>query len=184
MISPPTALMLDGVCVSPEDLGLSLVLTFADQAGRTCNVTLADIVRAFLDLETWKLVPEVDTEWRSLMRRAIEVFDRPRFETSEMERKSDRASFPSLSNYWGLASLHNVICETCGAQCHAIFLCDGEEYYIERWSIVSSVVLLTVEGPLPVLSYDFHFRMRSGYEQISETGRQVYRACGGGVVDV
>jgi hypothetical protein len=54
---------------------MGVVLTFVDQAGRKVHLTLAELTRALLELETRARVPEIAEDWRVYMEQACDHFE-------------------------------------------------------------------------------------------------------------
>ena len=111
---------------SPSYLGVEL--QFEGTGGRACTISASELVRAFLEICSDGLLPEVKPEW---IARVVEP---------EVAHAED--AMEHVASYGGLRRVVQAMCECCGAECHAIFVKDGLEYPIERWSVMISVMLL------------------------------------------
>ena len=149
---------------SPSYLGVEL--QFEGTGGRACTISASELVRAFLEMCSDGLLPEVTPEW-------IACVVGP-------EAVGTEGVPEHVASYGGLRRVVQAMCECCGAECHAIFVKDGLEYPIERWSVVSSVMLLIERKYLPRLPFQWHVEMERNYERVCETGRRHWqgRTCG------
>lgn len=145
-------------------------LSFANTEGRGFTINLDQLVRAFLDLSRDGLLPEVAFDWIDRVERAI--------------RARGEVTMDHIATYAGLRRVVQAMCECCGAECHAIFVKDAQEYAIERWSVVSSVMLLIERKYLPRLPFQWHVEMERNYERVCETGRRHWQGGASGAEDV
>lgn len=156
-----------GGYVPPEtDWALGTVLTFARDGGCQCQVEVSDAVVAFLALDRDGLIPEIDQEWKQ------------GFATALSQHSAPQGS--GLVHYSGLEPVPGRICDCCAAECHAVFTNESARFLIERWSIVTAMMVLIRQGQLPRLSFDWHISLERHYERICETGRYHYRPGAGG----
>ncbi len=144
-----------------EPMALDAILTFADKTGRQCRVEVAGVVAAFLDMDTEGLIPDPGSIWRARFRTLLDPAKRP--------------AQPNMAGYTGLERVDDSICECCGAECHATFAQARDRFSIERWAIVTTVILLTRREMLPTLPFEWYGSLGQEYERICETGRRAYR---------
>ena len=144
---------------------LGAILTFADKTGRHCKIDAAGLVTGFLDMDTEGLIPDPGAAWRA------------KFDT--VRDLAKRSTPPEMARYTGLQRVDGSICECCEAECHAVFTqADNrfliDRFLIERWAIVTTVILLTRREMLPILPFEWYVSLGREYERICETGRRVY----------
>lgn len=155
----------------PEPLHLDLSLTFADREGRVCNVYVAGIAAAFLALDAEGLIPDPGDDWRAGLS-TLDAFQQTTLMAEE------------ISHYSGLIYNIEAICACCGSECHAQFSRNGEHLLIERWSIVTTVMILVDRSALPKLPFQWYTSLEQHYERICETGRLAWAQGSGGACDV
>ena len=153
---------------SPSHLGVEL--QFEGTEGRACTILASDLVCAFLEMCSDGLLPEVTPEW-------IERVVGPEAVRAE-------GAVEHVASYGGLRRVVQAMCECCGEECHAIFVKDGLEYPIERWSVMSAVLALVAANCLPDLPFQWHVEMERNYERICETGRRHWQGHTCGAADV
>ncbi|KIC47686.1 hypothetical protein [Tateyamaria sp. ANG-S1] len=85
----------------------------------------------------------------------------------------EAASPPDMKTmlFVGLRPIASGYCPCCGAECHAVFEIEGKNVLIERWSIATTVLLLTDRSLLPKLPSKWYFEWEHYFEQVRETGR-------------
>ena len=153
---------------SPSYLGVEL--QFEGTGGRACTISASELVRAFLEMCSDGLLPEVTPEW---VTRVVEP---------EVAHAKD--AMEHVASYGGLRRVVQAMCECCGAECHAIFVKDGFEYPIERWSVMSAVLALIAANCLPDLPFQWHVELERNYERVCETGRRHWQGGASGAEDV
>ena len=162
-----------GASLDPEThdpTSLSLVLDFADARGRRCSIGAGDILRAFLALDQEGLVPDPGEDWRKTMARHLET--------------APDLPAADLAQYSHLERVADGLCETCGAVCQALFRAGTDAFRLERWAVVTSIMVLEDQGyllPLPIRWYQI---LETNHESLCETGRHVFSPRQSGVEDV
>lgn len=140
---------------------LGAVLTFEDSAGQQCRIEAWEAAVAFLEMARQGLAPEPGEMWQNAFGDAQNDYV-PSAETG-------------LSHYFILEPLPGGKCRSCSAECHAVFKADGNRFLIERWALVTAIMLLVRQEMLPGLPIDWYVSLDVHFRGICVTGQQHYR---------
>ena len=129
---------------------LDATLTFADANGAQFGCQVQDLLAAFRALAAGGYLPDPGGAW-------------PGPAETTYCRHGD--------GFCGLVPMASGDCAACGAECHAVFQASGTRYLLERWSVMTTVLILIDAALLPKLPLRWYRQLERCFEQVCQTGR-------------
>ncbi len=162
----------------------SVVLTFGVGGAETFRTTSGEIVLAYLLASDWKRLPGPDDDWLESFPVEFRLSARDasgEFITDFSARDVVASRDDGLSWFKRIETNDDdAPCPNCGSEWFAVFEdATGRDHRLERLTVMTSVLVLSDQGVVPMLSHATLYALEHHYDHLRDT-EHVLVSCGGG----